>query len=82
MSKVRASYFCSICDYDLQQYIDTENKVFLMSLDTCNDIARNTVPQQSFLITNIQQPLDQLIEILNIVNTSVSIIDKKSNYRL
>ena len=65
MMKLRASFFCVICDYDMQSIINIPNKLFRMNEGTCADIAQNTIEHSFFLNIKVASFLTDLGEILN-----------------
>lgn len=64
MLKLRSSFFCTICDFDLQALIDVPNKVFPISDSTCQDLATNTIEYSFYLNVKLVQYLMDLSEIL------------------
>lgn len=65
MMKLRASFFCVICDYDMQTLINIENKIFRINDGTCQDIASNTIEHSFYLNIKLVQYLMNLGGILH-----------------
>lgn len=74
MMKLRAAFYCTICDYDLQSLIDLPNKVFPIAESTCQDIATNTIEYSFYLNIKLSQYLQELSEVL--ANFGMSEADK------
>ena len=74
MMRVRSSFFCAICDYDLQSLIDIPNKVVPINESTCQDIATNTIEYSFYLNVKLAQYLQDLSEVL--ANFGMSEADK------
>ena len=74
MMRLRSSFFCTICDFDLQALIDVPNKVFPISDSTCQDIATNTIEYSFYLNVKLATYLQDLSEILS--NFGMSEADK------
>lgn len=52
MDHLKSVFFCSICGYNNQQFIDTENKTVTFSAESCDSMVRNTF-QFSYLLNNV-----------------------------
>lgn len=65
MMKLRASFFCVICDFDMQTLINMESKVFRINDGTCQDLASNTIEHSFYLNVKLVQYLTDLGTILH-----------------
>ena len=52
MDHLKSVFFCSICGYNNQQFIDTKNKTVTFSAESCDSMVRNTF-QFSYLLNNV-----------------------------
>ena len=55
MDHLKSMFFCTICGYGNQQFIDLETKSISFSSDSCDSLVRNTF-QFSYLLNNLLLP--------------------------
>ncbi len=70
MLKVRASFYCTICDYENHRYIDVPNKIIRIADATCADIATATINYSYFLNVEAGQYLENLSTVLAVFSAS------------
>lgn len=65
MMKLRSSFYCTICDFEMQSLINIPNKVFPITDSTCQDIATNTIEYSFYLNIKLAQYLQEVSDILS-----------------
>jgi hypothetical protein len=65
MLKVRATFFCTICDHDSHPLIDIPRKIINISESTCMELATNTIEYSFFLNVKLAQYLQDYSQVLS-----------------
>lgn len=66
MLKYRSSIYCNICDYNNHYYFNLKRETFTMDLNTCTEIAENTINYSYMVNFKVVEPLTILAKLLSI----------------
>lgn len=76
MTKMRSGFYAVVCDYDNQQFIDTEAKTVMLNQATCAHIVKNTI-LFSFLQHEALRKIYMILDIAAQLSYSYNNIDLK-----
>ena len=68
ISSLKSSFFCTICDYSNQLFIDTDKKTITFNEDSCDSLASNTILYTNLLNTVLVPYLEKFTFIIAELN--------------
>lgn len=72
MLKNRSAFYCNICEFSNQEYINIQKKYLTLSIGSCREIANGTIPFSSVLVIEIIPDLMRLSKILTVISLTPS----------
>ena len=63
---LRASFYCTICDFGAHHYLNLKEKIFSVDMNTCSDIAKNTINFSHYMTVNLAGHLHSISEMMSI----------------
>lgn len=72
MAGLKSVFFCTICDYNNQNFIDMSKNVILFSDDSCDDLVKNTITYANIMNRSVVSFLERLSLIFSKINEGAS----------
>lgn len=66
MMGLRSSFYCSICDFESHQFLDTKKKTFTADLGTCAELATNTINFSYYMTVTLGGFLQSLSRLMSV----------------